>query len=201
MPPLTAPELELWERRFSRSLEDLEPLHLSDGQYARRETKVRQARVRKQRLARECTTPKHALARARAARTAHATDKTKLLEVLASDCGCVLREKGCFNALFERYGMSVIDDIIRWRSRSLTSQQDAKTTLKTISESLRTDAGEFVPRFPPIQSGMELAFAVGPVPRSGGCCILQLVQKLAGKKMAIFSIFATSAARAPVWER
>ena len=75
MPPLTAPELELWERRFSRSLEDLEPLHSSDGQYARRETKVRQARVRKQRLARECTTPKHSVARARAARTAHATDK------------------------------------------------------------------------------------------------------------------------------
>ena len=94
MPPLTAPELELWERRFSRSLEDLEPLHLSDGQYARRETKVRQARVRKQRLARECTTPKYSLARARAARTAHATDKTKLLEVLlASDCGCALWER------------------------------------------------------------------------------------------------------------
>ena len=50
MPPLTASELDLWERRFARSLEDLEPLHLSDGQYARRETKVRQARVRKQRL-------------------------------------------------------------------------------------------------------------------------------------------------------
>lgn len=170
MPQLTAAELELWERRFSRSLEDLEPLHSSDGQYARRETKVRQARVRKQRLARECTTPKHSLARARAARTSHAIDKTKLLEVLASDCGCVLREKGCYNALFERYGMSVIDDIIRWRSRSLTSQQDAKTTLMTISESLRTDAGEFVPRFPPIQSGMEICapafFALTMIPSS-----------------------------------
>ena len=141
MPPLTAPELELWERRLARSLEDLEPLHSSDGQYARRETKVRQARVRKQRLVRECTTPKHSVARARAARTAHATDKTKLLEVLASDCGCVLREKGCYNALFERYGMSVIDDIIRWRSRSLTSQQDGARFHALCARSKNEDYG------------------------------------------------------------
>ena len=43
MPPLTARELDRWERRFARSLEDLELLHASDGQLARRETKDQSA--------------------------------------------------------------------------------------------------------------------------------------------------------------
>ena len=87
MPPLTAPELDRWERRFARSLEDLELLHASDGQLARRETKVRQARVRKQRKLRPCSTPKHTIGKKKAARIAYANDRSKLLEVLASDCG------------------------------------------------------------------------------------------------------------------
>ena len=32
MPPLTARELDRWEHRFARSLEDLELLYASDGQ-------------------------------------------------------------------------------------------------------------------------------------------------------------------------
>ena len=58
MPPLTAPQFEAWNRRFSRSLEDLEPLYASDGKYARNEVKGRKARVRKATRLRPVTTPK-----------------------------------------------------------------------------------------------------------------------------------------------
>ena len=37
MPPLNASQLEAWERRFARSLEDLEPMRQSDGVIAREE--------------------------------------------------------------------------------------------------------------------------------------------------------------------
>ena len=102
MPPLTAPELDRWERRFARSLEDLELLHASDGQLARRETKVRQARVRKQKKTRPCSTPKHSIGKRNDARAAYANDRAQLLEVLASDCGCALHAEGCYHALLER---------------------------------------------------------------------------------------------------
>ena len=95
MPPLTAPELDRWERRFARSLEDLELLHASDGQLARRETEVRQARVRKQKKTRPCSTPKHSIGKRNDARAAYANDRAQLLEVLASDCGCALHAEGC----------------------------------------------------------------------------------------------------------
>ena len=98
MPPLTAPELDRWERRFARSLEDLELLHASDGQLARRETKVRQARVRKQKKTRPCSTPKHSIGKRNDARAAYANDRAQLLEVLASDCGCALHAEGCYHA-------------------------------------------------------------------------------------------------------
>ena len=113
MPPLTAPELDRWERRFARSLEDLELLHASDGQLARRETKVRQARVRKQKKTRPCSTPKHSIGKRNDARAAYANDRAQLLEVLASDCGCALHAEGCYHALLERHGMSVLNDIVR----------------------------------------------------------------------------------------
>ena len=102
MPPLTARELDRWERRFARSLEDLELLHASDGQLARRETKVRQARVRKQKKTRPCSTPKHSIGKRNDARAAYANDRAQLLEVLASDCGCALHAEGCYHALLER---------------------------------------------------------------------------------------------------
>ena len=119
MPPLTARELDRWERRFARSLEDLELLHASDGQLARRETKVRQARVRKQKKTRPCSTPKHSIGKRNDARAAYANDRAQLLEVLASDCGCALHAEGCYHALLERHGLSVLNDIVHWRSRSL----------------------------------------------------------------------------------
>ena len=111
MPPLTARELDRWERRFARSLEDLELLHASDGQLARRETKVRQARVRKQKKTRPCSTPKHSIGKRNDARAAYANDRAQLLEVLASDCGCALHAEGCYHALLERHGLSVLNDI------------------------------------------------------------------------------------------
>ena len=99
MPPLTARELDRrWERRFARSLEDLELLHASDGQLARRETKVRQARVRKQKKTRPCSTPKHSIGKRNDARAAYANDRAQLWEVLASDCGCALHAEGCYHA-------------------------------------------------------------------------------------------------------
>ena len=170
MPPLTARELGRWERRFTRSLEDLELLHASDGQLARRETKVRQARVRKQKKTRPCSTPKHSIGKSNDARAAYANDRAQLLEVLASDCGCALHAEGCYHALLERHGMSVLNDIVHWRSRSLCGRESARTCLKAIVEGLRTDADEFVPRFPPIQSGMEICasafYALTMVPSS-----------------------------------
>ena len=105
MPPLTAPELDRWERRFARSLEDLELLHASDGQLARRETKVRQARVRKQKKTRPCSTPKHSIGKRNDARAAYANDRAQLLEVLASPLwsrkrkdlleSCPIRKSAC----------------------------------------------------------------------------------------------------------
>ena len=119
MPPLTARELDRWERHFARSLEDLELLQ----ELARRATKVRQARVRKQRKPRPCSTPKHSIGKRNDARVAYANDSVKLLEVLASDCGCALNADGCYHALFERHGISVLHDIVHWRSRSLCGQE------------------------------------------------------------------------------
>ena len=134
MPPLTAPQFEAWNRRFSRSLEDLEPLYASDGKYARNEVKGRQARVRKAtaRL-RPVTTPKQEVPRRSDARMGYANDKKLLLQVLASDCGCCHHPKGCFHAIFDHYRMGVLDDIIQWRSRSTgTRQADAKQALRSI---------------------------------------------------------------------
>ena len=119
MPPLTARELDRWERRFARSLEDLELLRASDGQLARRETKVRQARVRKQKKTRPCSTPKHSIGKRNDARAAYANDRAQLLEVLASDCGCALHAEGCYHALFERHGLSVLNQ----RHRPLALQE------------------------------------------------------------------------------
>ena len=137
MPPLTARELDRWERRFARSLEDLELLHASDGQLARRETKVRQARVRKQKKTRPCSTPKHSIGKRNDARAAYANDRVQLLEVLASDCGCALHAEGCYHALFERHGMSVLNDIVHWRSRSLCGRSSTSLPLLSLKYPLR----------------------------------------------------------------
>ena len=156
MPPLNASQLEAWSRRLSRSLEDLEPLYAADGKYALRQVRVRQARVRKAARARAATTPPLTAPRKSVDRITYANDKTLLLQALASDCGCVLHPKGCYHALFEHYGMGLLDDIIHWRSRNTGNQHDVKQALQAVIGALKNAEEEFVPKFPPVQAGMEI---------------------------------------------
>ena len=119
MPPLNASQLEAWERRFARSLEDLEPMRQSDGMIAREELSSRTARVRKARRLRTATTPKTTPPRKLSDRIEWANDKKVLLGSLASDCGCELHQRGCYHALLERYKMGAMhrsihpDDAVR----------------------------------------------------------------------------------------